>query len=540
LATDPAGDSDNCGCKICCPEELDEPVKPAQPAQPAITRRPSNPTKPSNTPTPAPPTPAPAAPALAQRAALANPQPSPSLAPVAAAQSSARTPSKPIDYDIDRQYAIFLFRQGEMVWFDRSGAWGLGVILERSKVGNQSHYRIQQLSYPGHSPPPVEITRDLDLRPWLAWTVPPFTHKALNEYPARLHYSTFQFEDLLSGKYGSGTPEIDASILAAKAIDASYTPFAPESRSGTQAYVEIRWSGIYLGAEKIWVNEPVRYVNPADQVATHVLVVRAIVERSSKSAQPWSTLSLVGDVYVMLPVEPISMNQAPGGIVPGSDTTNLPTRILEDTRRRNIFSIQVRGIAHYWKRIERSKVVDLKDVRGRWYECTLFLPILLPGQAAEYEQQAREGDVKEVLSMMNGHGDCNVKDGTRQLPARAQKREAAFGKAVPPHTRIIDGVRQSQPQQRQQQAHQQQQAQHQQQQQQAQHQQQQQQQRVGSVMPPQTQPQARPDPGTAFQSHAAASGNASTSLSSTTAPQEVNGFEEFMDLDGLAFDQSFV
>lgn len=482
-----------------------------QNAQVVTGRSSSTQARPSNTPAPA---------ALPARP-VASAQPSASPAP--AAQPAARTSSKPIDYDIDRQYGVFLFRQGEMVWFERHGAWGLGVLLERWKVGNQSHYRVQPLSYPGHQTQSVDISKDVDLRPWLAWTVPPYTHEMLNKATNALTYNNFDFVGLSSGKYGPGTLEIDASIMAAKAIDASYTPFGPESRSETQAHIEVRWSGIYLGAEKIWVNEPVRLVLPAGQGATRVLVVRAILERTQKSAQAWSSISFIGDIYVMLPVEPITMNQAPNGIVSGSDTTNVPSRMLEDIRRRNSFTIQARGSAHHWKLLERSKVVDMKDIRGRWYESTLYLHLLLPGQSVEYETKAREGQIKEVLSMMNGHGDCNLKDGTRLIPdTRAPKREQAFGKAVPARTEIVDGVKQSQPQQQ----------------------------------------QARGVGGPGFHGHAASSTNPAVNAPAAAAHQaqkqqhqqpmnmtanQATGFEDFMDLEGLGdtdmmggFDQSYV
>lgn len=545
LATDPEGDSDNCSCKICCPEELDASMKEKETnTNPVLARRPSNQTRPSNTPAAATQSPTPAALTIRNDAAMTSlgqqPVPASSQA-VAAAQAASRTPLRPEDYEIDRQYGIFLFRQGEMVWFDRRGAWGLGVIVERTKVGNNSNYRVQPLSYPDHPTQSVTITRDRDLRPWLAWSVPPYTHQALNQVTHPLHYSSFDFNALAQGKYGPGTTEIDASIMAAKAIDATYTPFCASSRSETQSYTEIRWEAIYLGAEKIWVNEPVRLNTPPGQEAPRVLVVRAIVERSQKSsAQAYSSVSFVGDVYVMLPapMEPITMSRAPNGIVSGSDTTDVPLRLLEDIRRRNIATIQAKSKAYQWKLLERNKVVDMKEVKGRWYESTLFLPILLPRQAEEYEERVREGVIPEVLVLMNGHGDCNKdpNDSRRLLPdVRAATREQAWGKAVPARTTIQDSSNRpvaTQPPGPAQQ-------------------QQQQQSRVvsgGGVAPSYQMSNGHQN----HASVAAASNNASTSASAMPSAQQISdnpatGFEEFMDLEGLGgadlmggFDQSYV
>ncbi|CAD0088396.1 unnamed protein product [Aureobasidium mustum] len=544
LATDPDGDSDNCACKICCPEELDASMKEKDTnTNPLLARRPSNQTQTFQYAHPATQSSTPAVVTARNDATLTSRTPQPVAATahaLAAAQAASRTPLKPEDYDIDRQYGVFLFRQGEMVWFDRQGAWGLGVIVERTKVGNNSNYRVQPLSFPDHPTQSVTITRDRDLRPWLAWSVPPYTHQALNQVTHPLHYSTFDFAALAQGKYGPGTTEIDASIMAAKAIDATYTPFCPSSRSETQSYTEIRWDAIYLGAEKIWVNEPVRLAAPAGQEAPRVLIVRAIVERSQKSSQQaYSSVSFIGDVYVMLPapMEPITMSRAPNGIVSGSDTTNVPLRLLEDIRRRNIATIQAKGKAYQWKLLERNKVVDLKEVKGRWYESTLFLPILLPRQAEEYEERVREGVIPEVLVLMNGHGDCNKdpNDHRRLLPdVRAATREQAWGKAVPARTILQDSSNRHVATQPPGPA------------------QQQQQSRVvsggGGVAPGYQIPNGHQN----HASVAAASNNASTSASAAPSAQQISdnpatGFEEFMDLDGLGgadmmggFDQSYV
>lgn len=495
---------------------------------PVLARRPSNQARPTNLPAPATQSSTPASLTAHNDATMApvTQQPVPAGAhAVAAAQAASRTPLRPEDYDIDRQYGIFLFRQGEMVWFDRQGAWGLGVIVERTKVGNNSNYRVQPLSFPDHPTQSVTITRDRDLRPWLAWSVPPYTHQALNQVSHPLHYNTFDFNALAQGKYGPGTTEIDASIMAAKAIDSTYTPFCPLSRSETQSYTEIRWDAIYLGAEKIWVNEPVRLATPPGQEAPRVLVVRAIVERSQKSSQqPYSSVSFIGDVFVMLPapMEPITMSRAPNGIVAGSDTTNVPLRLIEDIRRRNIATIQAKSKAYQWKLLERNKVVDMKEVKGRWYESTLFLPILLSRQAEEYEERVREGVIPEVLTMMNGHGDCNKdpSDNRRLLPdVRAATREQAWGKAVPARTTIRDSSTRPVATQSPGPA------------------QQQQQSRVvssGGVAPSYQMPNGHQN----HASVAAASNNASTSASAMPSAHQISdnpatGFEEFMDLEGL-------
>lgn len=488
LVTDETGDPDNCSCKICCPEEFDE--KPtsaaAKETRTDVVKPPLTTTREELKPISAPATgaafripassPIPASvPALGQASARTSTplnreppieairrigdqgrrstnSPLTSGTPLAAATpivNSQRQPNglpqpRTIDQALDLRYGAFTFRQGEMVWFNRGAAWGLGVIIRRwktpkpqapedtSPIEEIPNYSVQPLSWPGQNSGPLTITKDDDLRPWLAWSVPGFTCQRLNE--VHVTYDTADWRAIQRGDYGHGEIGVDGSILAAKAIDSTYSTFSLIGRSEPQPGVtELRWTGLYVGAEKVWVGDPVRLrAGPVSDV----LVVREIRERSQTSAfnaQSWTSIQLVGDVYTLQEVR-YNNNRTP--ILPGSDLPGLPPRMLEDLRQRNPYTINGNGLACLWKQVRTSAPFELKDIKGRWYEATLMLPILQGRQ--DYNNKASQGQIKEAGLMMNGRHDCNSTHPIGDM--RKPERRDALGKAIPENVRIVDGI----------------------------------------------------------------------------------------------------
>lgn len=485
LVTDETGDPDNCSCKTCCPEEFDEKptVAAAREFRPDFVQ-PAQTTKQEVKPITAPvagapirvpgPSPAPAlAPARTSTPSLKE---SPVEAMRRVVDQNRRTVSSPLvsgtplaaatpivnslrqtdgglpqprnmDQALDLGYGVFTFRQGEMVWFNRGSAWGLGIITRRWKTPKPptpneqdlneetANYSVQPLSWPGQHPGPLTISKDNDLRPWLAWSVPGFTCQRLNGLD--ITYDTADWRAIQRGDFGQGEIGVDGSILAAKAIDATYSTFSLIGRSEPQSGVtELRWSGIYVGAEKIWVGDSVRL---RSEPVSDVLVVREILERSQTSAfngQSWTSLQLIGDVYSL---QQVRYNNARTPILPGSAIPSLPSRMLEDLRRRNPYTINGRGVASLWKQTRTSAPFELKEVRGRWYEASIILPVLQGRQ--DYDNKAGQGIIQEAGLMMNGRNDCNADHPIGDV--RKPERKDALGKAVPDHVKIVDGIESS-------------------------------------------------------------------------------------------------
>lgn len=354
-----------------------------------------------------------------------------------------------IDQQIDAQYSKFIFRSGELIWFDRGSAWGLGVITRRyiqkdPPQHDMRGYIIQPLSHPFGHPPAVTITKETMLRPWLAWSAPPCTHSYLQTRPAS--YELVDWQGLCAHKYGSdGDLEVDGSILAAKSIDASYTLFdLVKTTLAPTGHEERHWNGAFLGGEKIWAGEPVRLRLGS---GNDVMVVTDILERKPPTTGPAGGMPggsrygafLVGDIYTFCSLDvpnPAAPPTAP------SDRA-LPLRMREDLRWRNSVTLPTIRALGYWKLISVQARLDIAEIKGRWYESSILFPILQ--DPAIFKQALSRGDISDAGTWMNARGDSS---GAANVAGnRKSERVEALGRAVPLGTRIFDGIEPPPPQQ---------------------------------------------------------------------------------------------
>ncbi|KAI9795561.1 MAG: hypothetical protein M1833_006961 [Piccolia ochrophora] len=456
LGTDKEGDPGNCTCKLCSPEEYCPPeivqatgqpkeakgVKPEMSVKEATSEikpgakttegkgfavviPPKNetkePAKPTIKPSPSPvPTSNPSA--AAQPVAPANPQITSTASPLPLPRSR--------EQQLDSQYNQFLYRSGELVWFSRETAWGLGIVLKRERVQDakqQAHprYLVQPLSHPHDQIPPVIKTGEGSLRPWLAWTTPHLTHAAL-QAPG-LTYDNVDWSAVINGQYGPGDLEIDASIFAAKAIDDTYTLFGPFDMP-TAATGETYWNGVFVGAEKIWLGEPVR-LRIGSGMSSEIMIVHDIIERTRPGIPP--IVILIGDIYAY--AEQHSQTGHP------PDTPALPRRLRMDLHYRNSATLPTRLTTSYWKLIRPLSRVTLADIKGRWYESSLLLPVLR--DPTEFSAAVARGDVPDTGLSLNARGDSQQQQlANNNIGRRVASRLEALGHAVPAGTQISRGA----------------------------------------------------------------------------------------------------
>ncbi|KAF2083594.1 hypothetical protein K490DRAFT_51244 [Saccharata proteae CBS 121410] len=466
LVTDADADPNNCTCKLCCPEELQGEPKPppvkelkensAPPASPkpkgpivVIPRRSSS-THASNSTTPA------ATPATTPATTPGTQPAEPVVRPTSANPQLPTSHSLSLpDWQFDMQYDSLLFRPGEIVWYDRGVAWGLSVIIRRwvtrpASISQQSskNYIVQPLNYPPQYPSPVLMTLESSLRPWLAWSPPECTIETLRR--PDLTFDRIDWDHLVAVFMNGGMNGdlgVDASILAAKMIDGTYTLQQLLSTTNLgPAGTERRWGALFLGAEKIWVGEPVRLRQPQANRAETVFVVSAISERiqPQPSYNPASTgsssfVTLFGDLYSLTHV-PCSH---PSAIPP--NPRNLPIRMAKDAAVRANASVPVRREAGVWRLASARVSKPLSEIKGRWYESSRLLPILHEKEV--YEDQIKQGSVQDTGVWMNGRGDSlsrrphqgdspqNIGSGVRQA-----ERKDALGRCVPPGLAINDSL----------------------------------------------------------------------------------------------------
>ena len=335
-------------------------------------------------------------------------------------------PARNFQQALDAQINKFMFRPGELVWFNRGNAWGLSVITTRQLYKDQRHqdcpqYSVQPLSHPYTHPPAMMISQEKQLRPWLAWSAPDPTHAALAN--KGLRYQDVDWNGVIAGRYGAGDPEVDGSIFAAKAIDECYTPFEPIS-DGSSNSSEVYYNGVFCGGEKIWVGEAIRLRSGAGK---DLMILRRVVERSTQRSDGSFSqdLYVIGDIYTYR-----TMTYSPKSQIPANNF--LPSRMQEDLNYRNRATIAHKSQISYWKITQSQARLGLGEVKGRWYESRTLLPIL-KGDIV-FAQAMSKGEIDDVGTMLNGRGDAN--HSANSLGKRKNDRLETFGAALPVGTTI--------------------------------------------------------------------------------------------------------
>lgn len=317
----------------------------------------------------------------------------------------------------------YIYRPGELVWLNNNNLnFRLGVIAKRGLKNGQPRYMVQPLSNPIQQQPYQIKDTENDLRPWLAWSVPRTTVEALND----MAYDSVPWDRVVSGEFnGKTVPDhvVDGSILAAKVIDASYSLF-DRNENALAGPGEVHYNGMFLGAEKIWVGEPVRLrVTTPDTV---VLIIHKLIERTTP--QSGSSVTFVGDVYkfVQMPTPYNNPSDWP--------TPDLPPRMIVDLRYRNeVAHLAKTGTWYEWRLLEPAARRGLDEVKGRWYESRTLVPYLKTPQ--KFQAEVAEGRTVDAGEMMNGRCENNL------IPQQRKKnRRDTLGLAVPANFKVSRGL----------------------------------------------------------------------------------------------------
>lgn len=413
LATDEDGDPMNCSCKICSPDgdedpeafsgksELKTEVKFHPPTLSAAPKPTTN-----------------YMPSSSTSAAPSKPAFQPGPATMSKEQTADATPG-----------GKYIYRPGELVWFNNGSNWRLGVIAKRGLKNNKPRYLVQPLSNP-HQQQKYQIKEDeCLLRPWLAWSVPPTTVVQLND----MMFDQVPWDRVVRGEFDQAGHVmdyiVDGSILAAKVIDASYSLFERNEKALANPG-EVHYNGMFFGAEKIWVGEPVRVRTSAPGVPTPdivVLIIHKLIEKTTPEGA--SAVTFVGDVYKFVEMPTPYKN-------PQEWPTNpdLPPRMSMDLRYRNeIAHLATTGMWYEWRLLEPAARKGLADVKGRWYETHTLLPILRGPD--KFQEDVNKGKTSDVGQFMNGRRDNNA------VPEQRKKnRRDTLGQAVPLNFKVSRGL----------------------------------------------------------------------------------------------------
>jgi hypothetical protein len=231
----------------------------------------------------------------------------------------------------------------------------------------------------------------------------------------------------LTGRYGEGVADVDASIMAAKAIDTTYTFFERIKTAPTPTGEERHYNGIYLGAEKIWRGDPVRI--RLGSIGTDLMVITDIIERVNTTQNPpTSQVWVTGDIYSYSTLPAPDPSKVPNP--PSSANTNIPIRMREDMAWRNRMLVPLTQTLGWWRLMATSSRVDMADLKGRWYETSLLFQ-------ESFAKAVKNNEGGNGI-WMNARGDAT---GVGRHPGMLRPdRIVAFGNALPKGTQLVEGL----------------------------------------------------------------------------------------------------
>ncbi|RAL59634.1 hypothetical protein DID88_006493 [Monilinia fructigena] len=108
--------------------------------------------------------------------------------------------------------------------------------------------------------------------------------------------------------------------------------------------------------------------------------------------------------------------------------------MVADLRFRNEVADNAKKRTWYeWQLLEPAAHRGLGDVKGRWYETRLLLPVLRGLEA--YQLGIGRGETSDASLWMNGRGDTIGGTGKRQ-----KNRRMTLGKSVPDDFKVSRGL----------------------------------------------------------------------------------------------------
>ena len=95
--------------------------------------------------------------------------------------------------------------------------------------------------------------------------------------------------------------------------------------------------------------------------------------------------------------------------------------------------VHKKGIS-YWSLHKLGYSISLNQVRGRWYESRVVLPIIT--SPTDFALAYGQGVISHVASHMNSRGDCNLTTNPTRIAFKKNDRLQAFGASVPAGTKL--------------------------------------------------------------------------------------------------------
>jgi hypothetical protein len=381
-----------------------------------------------------------AAAAAAAQAAAARAQP-PAPTPASAIKLPMPTAaSTAVPTALPPTFSSTVFRQGELVWFKHQ-AWRLGIISRidnpKKPVGAfdanseaMSRYTILQLNHAALRSQEIPKAAS-DMRPFLTFSVPATTDeklldKSFDDVDWAMAVARAQ-QDPTNLAQRSQYLALEASKMAARKINFTYSLFNREASGSNNA--EVRFGGVFLGAEQIREGDAVRLANNrlSAQGDTRTEVMR--VERIYLAAD--GQLALYGNIYRLAPVQAQHNIQLTSAMIVRQAQEQLGSVFADEVVYRNSIADKLGRPLSQWEWVEQKTVRRETDVSGRFYATLRLLRIIEP---ATLEQANARGEIMDATAVLNSR----LSSGGTYVGRKAT-RAAAVGQAVAQQLRL-DGT----------------------------------------------------------------------------------------------------
>ncbi|CAJ2514189.1 Uu.00g023080.m01.CDS01 [Anthostomella pinea] len=307
-----------------------------------------------------------------------------------------------------------IFRKGEVVWFQNSTTWRIGIICAIGSADGKTACAIVPFQHPAYR---IErVTKaEADLRPFLAFSVPMVNHYVEHlkgKWIAEVDWTTLQQQLANGDSKKMDVLALEASKLAALLIDHSFSTFSPVAAAPNQPI----YRGVFLGAEKIVVGEPIRVRHEGQPENSPVVMVVLNIWIDQENALVFS-----GRVWRI-------EHASNGSSVQQQQRQQIQHQLPQAMLREKAYRDRCLGrfsMSANWVPVGNDAVAKKAPaVRGRFYETEQLADILKP---PGFQQELQQGRVRELQAMLNNCGDSNLE----VSKGRVANRAAAVAGAIP-------------------------------------------------------------------------------------------------------------
>lgn len=313
----------------------------------------------------------------------------------------------------------FLFRAGELVWYQTGNTWRLGIIA--TPPNNTPNGMIFDLLPLGHATvPQANVSKaEADLRPFYCYSVPSVDIAELKDKI----FDEIPWENLFQSAGNNSVRRdllnLDASKMAASKVDFSHSLWTRRGDDPTGKAVS--YFGCFFGAERLEIGDTVRVKMAGAEANSSLTTVMGLLHIFTSADYP-------GSIFFRGPIYQLAKGPGVAGTVIDDEKDKLPLAMQDEIRWRT----QVTGSRQWcWVLVKDNVVFKEQSIRGRFYPTHRLMPIYNPNEfrALVAGQQPLRDQHIYLNNRMDGAGGRHI--------GRKANRLDTLGPCVPPTARVV-------------------------------------------------------------------------------------------------------